>query len=212
MHTRTWIVFAAAVTAHAAARADVAITDPMRDDQGWITWDSKAAFTKKGMSVTGVVSRDFKQFPTAFDTSITIDASKAAVWSFGVAGVYTPDAGYTGIGIAANADPAIGVMFARWERGSIIDTVRIDAEIKKIMDGTHHVTISVREGVAYAAIDSREVGKIAYDNHAGSQVVIASFAEHDTYFRDMTIIPRVPSPGTWMIAAAGMVACGRRRR
>ncbi|HEX8876231.1 MAG TPA: hypothetical protein VF777_05745 [Phycisphaerales bacterium] len=104
------------------------------------------------------------------------------------------------------------MMFARWERDRIIDMVPIDADIKKMKGGTHYVTISVYEGVAYATIDSREVGKIAYPGHAGSQVVIASFAEDETFFRDMTIIPRVPSPGTWMIAAAGMVVSGRRRR
>jgi hypothetical protein len=39
------------------------IKDPLRDDQGWVAWDSKYSFSEKGMSPFGVVTRDIKEFP-----------------------------------------------------------------------------------------------------------------------------------------------------
>jgi hypothetical protein len=45
------------------ARADFVIKDPLRDDQGWVAWDSKYSFSEKGMSPFGVVTRDIKEFP-----------------------------------------------------------------------------------------------------------------------------------------------------
>ncbi|XVJ58433.1 MAG: hypothetical protein HEQ23_03145 [Tepidisphaera sp.] len=92
--------------------------------------------------------------------------------------------------------------------------MRIDAEAKKMLNGEHRVHISVREDVAYAAIDDRIVAKIAYSpKFSGSQIVFASFTEDVTYFRDMTIVSTIPAPGVIAIIgiASMMVARGRRR-
>jgi uncharacterized protein (TIGR03382 family) len=213
MHARTWIVFAAAAAANAAAHAEFIIKDPMRDDQGWTAWDSKVAFSDMGMSVYGIVTRDVKEFPSRFDAVVTIDASKSIVWGFGVAGTYAPDTGYSGIGFTANADPDIGVMFAIWDHDKIIDMVRIDADADAMLNKIHRVQISVRDDVAFAAIDGRVVAKIGYNPKlGGSQIVFASFSDNETYFRDLTITAQIPAPGAWCVAAAAMAAAGVRRR
>lgn len=87
MHARTWIVIVAAAGS-AMARADGIIKDSMQKDAGWTTWDSKVWFSDRGMSAFGVVTRDFKEFPTQFEAAVTIDASKSVIWGFGVAGSF----------------------------------------------------------------------------------------------------------------------------
>jgi hypothetical protein len=214
MDRRVSIAIAVAVAVPGIARAEVIIKDPMRDDQGWTAWDAKFAFSEMGMSAYGVVTRDFKEFPTQFDAVVTIDASKSTIWGFGAAGSYSPETGYSGIGFTANADPEIGVMFAIWDHDKIIDMVRIDADVDAMLNKIHRVQISVRDDVAFAAIDGRVVAKIGYNAKiGGSQVVIASFTDNETYFRDLTITAQIPAPGAWLIAAtAGAMAGFRRRR
>ena len=213
MDRRVSIAIAVAVAVPSIARAEVIIKDPMRDDQGWTAWDSKVAFSEMGMSAYGVVTRDFKEFPTQFDAAVTIDASKSIMWGFGVAGSYSPKTGYSGIGFTANADRDIGVMFAIWEHDNIIDMVRIDADVDAMLNKVYRVQISVRDDVAFAAIDGRVVAKIGYNAKiGGSQVAIASFTENETYFRDLTITAQVPAPGAWLIAAAAGAMAGFRRR
>ena len=219
MDRRVSIAIAVAVAVPGIARAEVIIKDPMRDDQGWTAWDAKFAFSEMGMSAYGVVTRDFKEFPTQFDAVVTIDASKSTIWGFGAAGSYSPETGYSGIGFTANADPEIGVMFAIWERDNIIDMVRIDTDVDAMLNKIHRVQISVRDDVAFAAIDGRVVAKIGYNGKigynakiGGSQVVIASFTDSETYFRDLTITAQIPAPGAWLIAAAAGAMAGFRRR
>ena len=207
------IAIAIAVAVPVIARAEFIIKDPLRDDQGWTAWDAKFAFSEMGMSAYGVVTRDLKEFPSRFDAIVTIDASKSVVWGFGVAGTYAPDTGYSGIGFTANADPDIGVMFAIWDRDKIIDMVRIDADADAMLNKIHRVQISVRDDVAFAAIDGRVVAKIGYNPKlSGSQIVFASFSDSETYFRDLTITAQIPAPGAWCVAAAAMAAAGVRRR
>jgi hypothetical protein len=83
-----------------------------------------------------------------------------------------------------------------------------------MLNKIHRVQISVRDDVAFAAIDGRVVAKIGYNAKiGGSQVVIASFTDNETYFRDLTITAQIPAPGAWLIAAtAGAMAGFRRRR
>lgn len=193
---------------------DFMVKDPMRDDEGYIAWDSAYDFSERGMSPFGIVARDFKKMPSQFDASVTVDASKSAFWGFGVAGRYSPKAGYSGIGFAASADSEIGVVFARWERDSIVDMARIDVDAATMMHGVHRITISVRDDVAFAAIDDRVVGQIGYSSkYSGSQVVFASFPDGATSFRDMAIAGTVPTPGAAAIMTiAGMMVVGGRRR
>lgn len=105
-------------------------------------------------------------------------------------------------------------MFARWDRNTIVDMVRIDADPGKMLNDVYRIQISVREDVAYAAIDDRIVAKIAYSSKfSGSQIVFASFSDDVTYFRDLTIVSTIPTPGAIVIvgiAAMGFVR-GRRR-
>lgn len=213
MHRRICVLAVCAVAVPSVARAEFIIKDSLRDDQGWTAWDSKFAFSDKGMSAYGVVVRDFKELPSQFDAAITIDASKSVVWGFGVAGMYSPEAGYTGIGITANIDKDVGLMFARWESDSIVDMMQIDPDASAWLDGVHTITVSVREDVAYASIDGKFVAKIGYSpKHAGSQVVVASFADGETFFRDLTMESRIPSPGSWLVAAIAAPMAVRRRR
>lgn len=213
MHTRTWIEIMAAAAASCGSQADFIVKDSLQKDAGWTTWDSKVGFSENGMTAFGVVTRDFKEFPAQFDAAVTIDASKSYVWGFGFAGSYSPETGYSGIGFAANADKDVGVMFARWDRDSIVDMMRIDIDPEKVLNGRHAIEIGVREDVAIAAIDGTIVAKIAYKpEFGGTQVVIASFAECDTFFRDLTIASRIPAPGAWMIAASAVCIAARRRR
>lgn len=212
MHTRTWIVIVTAAAASCGSRADFIVNDSLREDQGWTTWDSKVSFSKKGMTAFGVVTRDFKEFPAQFDAAVTIEASKSYIWGFGVAGSYSPETGYSGIGFAANADKEIGVMFARWDRDSIVDMMRVDIDSEKVFNGRNAIEIGVREDVAFAAIDGTIVAKIAYKpEFGGNQVVIASYSEDETFFSDLVIGSRVPGPGVLM-AFAPMAAFGARRR
>jgi hypothetical protein len=105
-------------------------------------------------------------------------------------------------------------MFARWDRDTIVDMMRIDADPGKMLNDVHRIQISVREDVAYAAIDDRIVAKIAYSSKfSGSQIVFASFSDDVTYFRDMTIVSTIPAPGAIVIVgiASMMVVRGRRR-
>jgi hypothetical protein len=195
------------------ARADVVIKDPLRDDHGWTAWDSKFAFSEKGMTPFGVVTRDVKEFPSQFDAAVTVDASKSVIWGFGVAGHYSPESGYTGIGFVASADAEIGVMFARWESDSIVDMMRIDAGAEKMFNDVHRIGISVRDDVAFASINGEIVAKIAYSSKfSGSQIVFASFSDDTTYFRDLYIASTIPAPGSVAIIAAGMMGIGSRRR
>ena len=213
MDRRISIVVAVAVVVPVIAHAEVIIKDPMRDDQGWTAWDSKFAFSEMGMSAYGVVTRDFKELPTQFDAAITIDASKSIIWGFGVAGEYSPKTGYTGIGITANVNKEIGFMFARWESDAIVDMMQIDPDATAWLDGIHTIQVSIRDDVAFAAIDGKVVAKMGYSpKFAGSQIVIASFADGDTFFRDLTIASRIPTPGAWMVAAAAIFVGTRRRR
>lgn len=212
MHSRIWITIVAAA-APSIARADFIIKDPLQKDAGWTAWDSKVGFSENGMSAYGVVTRDYKEFPTQFDASVTIDASKSIIWGFGVAGSYSPKTGYTGIGITANSNQEVGFMFARWEENSIVDMMQIDPDAAAWLDGIHSIEIGVRDEVAFAAIDGKIVAKLGYNpKFSGSQVVIASFAEGDTFFRDLTVASRIPAPGPWMIAASAMFMATRRRR
>lgn len=213
MDRRVSIAVAVAVAIPGIVRAEFIIKDPLRDDQGWTAWDSKFAFSEMGMSAYGVVTREFKEFPTQFDAAVTIDASKSTIWGFGAAGSYSPETGYSGIGITANADKEIGVVFAIWDRDNIIDMVRIDTDVHAMLNSIHRVQISVRDDVAFAAIDGHVVAKVGY--HAkvgGSQIVFASFSEGDTYARDLTVTSRIPTPGAWMTGAIAVVAAARRRR
>lgn len=197
------------------ARADIVIKDPMRDDQGWTAWDSKYIFSKQGMTPFGIVTRDFKEMPSQFDAVVTVDATKSSVWGFGVAGHYSPESGYSGIGFAAVADAEIGVMFARWERDSIVDMVRIDVDVDRMSNEVHRIGISVRDDVAFASIDDQIVAKIGYSpKFNGSQVVFSSFSNETTYFRDLSIASTIPTPGAAAVisAAAMMAAASRRRR
>lgn len=212
MHTRTWIMIVAAA-APSIARADFIVKDSLQKDAGWTTWDSKVGFSEKGMSAYGVVARDFKEFPTQFDAMVTIDASKSSIWSFGVAGSYSPETGYTGIGIAANRNKEVGFMFARWESDSIVEMMQIDPDAAVWLDGIHSIEIGVREDVAFAAVDGKIVAKLGYNpKFSSTQVVIASFAEDDTFFRDLTVASRIPAPGAWMIAASAVFIGFHRRR
>jgi hypothetical protein len=103
------------------ARADIIIEDPLRDDQGWTAWDSKYAFSEKGMTPFGVVTRDFfKEMPSQFDAAVTIDASESFNWGFGVAGQYSPETGYSGLALQAT-DRQDG------ERERLLDLVDVDA-------------------------------------------------------------------------------------
>jgi hypothetical protein len=195
------------------ARADVIIKDPMRDDQGWTSWDAKYAFTEKGMMAFGIVTRDIKPMPSQFDAAVTIDATKSSIWGFGVAGHYSPETGYTGIGVAANADAEIGVIFARWEHDTIVDIARIDADPDRMFNDVHRIGISVRDDVAFASINGEVVAKIAYTpKFNGSQIVFASFSDGPTYFRDMSIESTIPTPGSAAIIAAAVIASTRRGR
>ncbi|MBY0111590.1 MAG: hypothetical protein K2Y21_02110 [Phycisphaerales bacterium] len=212
MHTRTWVVIVAAA-ASSIARADFIVKDSLQKDQGWTAWDSKVGFTEKGMTAFGVVTRDYKEFPSEFDAMVTIDASKSIIWSFGVAGSYSPETGYTGIGITANSNKEVGFVFARWEKDSIVDMMQIDPDAAAWLDGIHSIEIGVREDVTFAAIDGKIVAKLGYNpKFSGTQVVIASFAEGDTFFRDLTVASRIPAPGAWMIAASAVFIAARRRR
>lgn len=207
------VVAAGVVAIPAIAHAEVIIKDSLQKDQGWAAWDSKFAFSDMGMTAYGVVTRDFKEFPTQFDAAVTIDASKSIIWGFGVAGDYSPKTGYSGIGITANSNKQVGVMFARWENDSIVDMVQIDADATQWIDGIHTIVVSVRDDVAFATIDEQTVAKIGYNaKHAGSQIVIASFAEGDTYFRDLTVTSRIPSPGAGIVGAWAAAIGARRRR
>lgn len=196
------------------ARADIIIKDPMRDDQGYTAWDSKYTFSDRGMSPLGIVTRDVKEMPAEFDAAVTVDASKTSIWSFGVAGQYSPETGYSGIGFTANADPEIGVMFAYWERDSIVDMMRIDVDPARMLNDVHRIGISVRDDVAFASIDEQIVAKIAYrPKFSGSQITFASFSDDATYFRDLTVADTVISPGVAAtISVAGMMGMGGRRR
>jgi hypothetical protein len=196
------------------ARADIIIKDPMRDDQGYTAWDSKYAFSERGMSPFGIVTRDFKEIPAQFDAAVTIDASKTSIWAFGVAGHYSPETGYSGIGFTANADAEIGVMFARWDRDSIVDMVRIDADASRMLNEVHRIGISVRDDVAFASIDGEIFAKIAYSpKFSSSQITFASFSDDATYFRDLSVAGTIPTPGAAaIISVAGMMVMGGRRR
>jgi hypothetical protein len=192
------------------ARADIIIKDPMRDDQGYTAWDSKYAFSERGMSPFGIVTRDFKEMPAEFDAAVTIDASKTSIWGFGVVGHYSPKTGYSGIGFTANADAEIGVMFALWDHDSIVDMVRIDADACRMLNEVHRIGIGVRDDVAFASIDGEIFAKIPYSpKFSGSQITFASFSDDATYFRDLSIVGTIPTPGVAaFISVAGMMVMG----
>jgi len=92
--------------------------------------------------------------------------------------------------------------------------VRIDADVGNMLNDVHRVGISVRDDVAYAAIDGQTVAKIGYHpKFSGSQLVFASFSDGTTCFRDLSVDGGIPTPGTAAIlGVTGMMAVAFRRR
>lgn len=130
-------------------------------------------------------------------------------------GDYSPKSGYSGIGFTAGADAEVGIFFARWERGTIADIMRIDSDPTRMHNDVQCIGISVREDVAFASVNDVIVAKIAYrHNFNGSQIVVASLSDGHTYFRDMIIQSTMPSPASAVIiaAAVAMMASSRHRR
>lgn len=207
------VVIAAGLVPAVAANGEFILQDSLQKDAGWSSWESKVAFGEMGLSAFGVVSRELKWLPDQFDAQVTIDASKAIIWGFGVAGSYSDKTGFSGIALVADRQEKPGITFGRWENDTIVDSVWIDAEADKMFDGLHDVRISVRDSVIFAGIDGVTVAKLGYDSKpAGSQIVLASFAEADTYFRDMTISALIPSQGGLMAAVPLIALAAMRRR
>lgn len=196
-----------------AANGEFFLKDSLQKDAGWTSWDSKVGFGEMGLSAFGVVSRELKWLPEEFDAQITIDASKAIIWGFGVAGSYSPETGFSGIALVADRQDKPGVTFGRWENDMIVDSVWIDAEATKMFDGLHDLRISVRDSVIFAGIDGVTVAKLGHNSKpAGSQIVLASFAEGDAFFRDLAVAARIPSQGGLMAAVPLIAFAAMRRR
>lgn len=207
------LIVVAGVFPSFAARGEFILQDSLQKDAGWTGWDSKLAFGELGLSTLGVVSRELKWLPDQFDAMVTIDASKSIIWGFGVAGSFSDTTGFSGIALVADRQDKPGVTFGRWENDTIVDSVWIDAEATKMFDGLHDLQISVRDSVIFAGIDGVTVAKLGYDSKpAGSQIVLASFAEGDTYFRDLTVSARIPSQGGLMAAVPLIAFAAMRRR
>ena len=197
-----------------AAHGEFILQDSLQKDQGWTSWDSKLAFGEMGLSAFGVVSRELEWLPERFEAQVTLDTAKSIIWGFGVAGTFSPETGFSGIALVADRQEKPGVTLGRWENDMIVDSVWIDAEAEKLFDGVHDLMIGVREDVAYARIDGVTVAKLGFDakKPAGSQIVLASFAEGDTFFRDLTVAARIPSQGGLMAAVPLIALAAMRRR
>ncbi|MBS0191786.1 MAG: hypothetical protein U0573_12355 [Phycisphaerales bacterium] len=195
------------------ARAEFIVQDSLQKDQGWSSFDSKVSFSEAGLTAFGVIARELEWLPSEFDARITIDASKAIVWGFGVAGSYSPETGFSGFAMVADQQEKPGITFGRWENDKIVDSIWIDAEARKMFDGLHEITIGVRDSVVFAGIDGAVVGKLGFDaKPAGTQVVLASFSDGDTHFRDLSIIARIPSQGGAMAAVPLLILTASKRR
>lgn len=195
------------------ARGEVILQDSLQKNAGWTGWDSKLAFGEMGLSAFGVVSRELEWLPNQFDARVTIDAAKSIIWGFGVAGSYSEKTGFSGIALVADRQEKPGITFGRWENDTIVDSVWIDTDAEKMFDGLHDLQISMRDSVIFAGIDGVTVAKLGYDSKpAGSQIVLASFAEGDTYFRDLTVSARIPSQGGLMAAVPLIAFAAMRRR
>lgn len=195
------------------AQAEFIFQDPMQSDSGWVGVHSNVDFGKFGMSATGVAFRDVEEFPEVFDARITIDASKSLLWAFGVAGNYDEKTGFSGIAIVADNQDKPGFTLGRWDQDSLIDSVWVDAAGMNLFEGIHKIGISARDGHAWADIDGATHAKLSFDSKPkGSQVVVASFSDGDTYFRDFRFA-RVPAIGTLSAFApfAAFLATRRRR-
>jgi len=197
-----------------AAHGEFILQDSLQKDQGWTSWDSKLAFGEMGLSAFGVVSRELEWLPERFEAQVTLDTAKSIIWGFGVAGTFSPETGFSGIALVADRQEKPGVTLGRWENDMIVDSVWIDAEAEKLFDGVHDLMIGVGEDVAYARIDGVTVAKLGFDakKPAGSQIVLASFAEGDTFFRDLTVAARIPSQGGLMAAVPLIALAAMRRR
>ncbi|MBL8874917.1 MAG: hypothetical protein JNM86_03880 [Phycisphaerae bacterium] len=207
------VVIAAGLVPAVAANGEFILQDSLQKDAGWSNWDSTVAFGEMGLSTFGVVSRELKWLPGEFDAMVTIDASKSIIWGFGVAGTFSEKMGFSGIALVADRQDKPGVTFGRWENDTIVDSVWIDAEATKMFDGLHDLRISVRDSVIFAGIDGVTVAKMSYDSKpAGSDIVLASFAEGDTYFRDLSVVARIPSQGGLMAAVPLIALAAMRRR
>ncbi|MBL8886384.1 MAG: hypothetical protein JNK16_06960 [Phycisphaerales bacterium] len=197
-----------------AARGELILQDSLRKDAGWSDWDSKLAFGEMGLSAFGVVSRELEWLPERFEAQVTLDAAKSIIWGFGVAADFSPKTGFSGIALVADRQDKPRITLGRWENDLIVESVDIDAEAEKLFDGVHDLMIGVREDVAYARIDGVTVAKLGFDakKPAGSQIVLASFAEGDTFFRDLTVAARIPSQGGLMVAMPLIALAAMRRR
>lgn len=197
-----------------AAQGEVILKDSLRKDAGWSDWDSKLAFGEMGLSAFGVVSRQLEWLPDRFEAQVTLDAAKSIIWGFGVAADYSPKTGFSGIALVADQQEKPRITLGRWENDMIVDSIDIDAEGAKLFDGVHNLMIGVRDDVAYARIDGVTVAKLGFDTKkpAGSQIVLASFAEGDTFFRDLVVAARIPSQGGLMVAMPVFAFMAVRRR
>ncbi|MFO0860658.1 MAG: hypothetical protein U0570_08885 [Phycisphaerales bacterium] len=200
-------------TLGSAASADFIYKDALTKDTGWTSWDSKTDFTDNGLSTLGVISQELKWLPDAFSAHVTLDTKGSIIWGFGVAASYSPDSGFSGLALVADRSDKPVLTLGRWESDKLVDGVTFTPDDLALFEGTHDLVINVTNEIAWAQVDGKTYGKIAYGGKpAGTQVVLASYAENDAYFRDMSLVLIPSQSGFMALAPLVMLAAYRRRR